>query len=70
VIQRMDWTLEVVVLPVSDLARSIAFYRDKAGFVLDHDHKVNDDIRFVQLTPPGSACSIALERWSTARPGA
>jgi catechol 2,3-dioxygenase-like lactoylglutathione lyase family enzyme len=56
----MDMKLELVAVPVSDPDASIAFYRDKAGFVLDHDHKVNDDIRFVQLTPPGSACSIAL----------
>jgi catechol 2,3-dioxygenase-like lactoylglutathione lyase family enzyme len=56
----MDMRLELVAVPVSDPDASIAFYRDKAGFVLDHDHKVSDDIRFVQLTPPGSACSIAL----------
>jgi catechol 2,3-dioxygenase-like lactoylglutathione lyase family enzyme len=56
----MDMKLELVAVPVSDPDASIAFYRDKAGFVLDHDHKVSDDIRFVQLTPPGSACSIAL----------
>jgi catechol 2,3-dioxygenase-like lactoylglutathione lyase family enzyme len=52
--------LELVAVPVSDPDASIAFYRDKAGFVLDHDHKVSDEIRFVQLTPPGSACSIAI----------
>jgi catechol 2,3-dioxygenase-like lactoylglutathione lyase family enzyme len=52
--------LELVAVPVSDPDASIAFYRDKAGFVLDHDHKVSDDLRFVQLTPPGSACSIAF----------
>jgi catechol 2,3-dioxygenase-like lactoylglutathione lyase family enzyme len=56
----MDMRLELVAVPVSDPDASIAFYRDKAGFVLDHDHKVSDDIRFVQLTPPGSACSIAI----------
>jgi len=56
----MDMKLELVAVPVSDPDASIAFYRDKAGFVLDHDHKVSDEIRFVQLTPPGSACSIAL----------
>ena len=56
----MDMKLELVAVPVSDPDASIAFYRDKAGFVLDHDHKVSDDIRFVQLTPPGSACSIAI----------
>lgn len=56
----MDWKLELVPVPVSDVDRSIAFYRDRVGFVLDHDHRVNDDVRFVQLTPPGSACSIAF----------
>jgi len=56
----MDMKLELVSVPVSDPDASIAFYRDKAGFVLDHDHKVSDEIRFVQLTPPGSACSIAI----------
>jgi len=56
----MDWKLELVIVPVSDPDRSIAFYRDQVGFHLDHDHTVSDDLRFVQLTPPGSACSIAL----------
>jgi catechol 2,3-dioxygenase-like lactoylglutathione lyase family enzyme len=56
----MDWKLELVAVPVSDVDRSIAFYRDSVGFNLDHDHKVSDDLRFVQLTPPGSACSIAF----------
>jgi catechol 2,3-dioxygenase-like lactoylglutathione lyase family enzyme len=56
----MDWKLELVAVPVTDVDRAIAFYVDKAGFVLDHDHRVSDDLRFVQLTPPGSACSIAL----------
>ena len=56
----MDMKLELVAVPVSDPDASIAFYRDKAGFVLDYDHKVSDEIRFVQLTPPGSACSIAI----------
>ena len=55
----MDWTLEVVVLPVSDLDRSIAFYRDKVGFHLDHDTQ-NEHMHVVQLTPPGSGCSIVL----------
>ena len=58
----MDMKLELVAVPVSDPDASIAFYHDKAGFVLDHDHKVSDEIRFVQLTPPGSACSIAIGR--------
>ena len=56
----MDMKLELVSVPVSDVDRSIAFYVDKVGFNLDHDNKVNDDLRFVQLTPPGSACSIAF----------
>lgn len=57
----MDWKLELVPVPVSDVDRAIAFYT-KVGFNLDHDHTVSDEIRFVQLTPPGSACSIALGR--------
>jgi predicted enzyme related to lactoylglutathione lyase len=56
----MDMKLELVPVPVTDVDRAKAFYVDKAGFVLDHDHRVSDEIRFVQLTPPGSACSIAL----------
>ena len=56
----MEWTLEVVVVPVSDVDRAKAFYADKVGFNADHDHRVSDEVRFVQLTPPGSACSIAL----------
>ena len=56
----MDWKLELVAVPVSDVDRAKAFYTEKAGFVLDHDHKVSDDLRFIQLTPPGSACSITI----------
>jgi len=56
----MDFKLELVAVPVSDVDRAIAFYRDKVGFTLDHDHRVNEGLRFVQLTPPGPACSIAL----------
>jgi catechol 2,3-dioxygenase-like lactoylglutathione lyase family enzyme len=56
----MDWKLELVAIPVSDVDRAKAFYTEKLGFNADHDHKVSDEIRFVQLTPPGSACSIAL----------
>ena len=56
----MDYKLELVAVPVSDVDRAKAFYTDQAGFNADHDHTVNDDLRFVQLTPPGSACSIAL----------
>ena len=55
----MDWTLEVVVLPVSDIDRSIAFYRDQVGFHLDHDTQ-NEHMHVVQLTPPGSGCSIVI----------
>ena len=55
----MDWTLEVVVLPVSDLDRSIAFYRDQVGFRLDHDTH-NEHMHIAQLTPPGSGCSIVI----------
>ena len=56
----MDFRLELVPVPVSAVDRSIAFYRDKAGFHLDIDKTVNDDLRFVQLTPPGSACSVVV----------
>jgi predicted enzyme related to lactoylglutathione lyase len=56
----MDWRLELVQVPVSDVDRAIEFYVDKVGFQLDHDHKVSDEMRFVQITPPGSGCSIAL----------
>ena len=55
----MDWTLEVVVLPVSDIDRAIEFYRDKVGFQLDHDTKT-DAMHVVQLTPRGSGCSIVF----------
>jgi catechol 2,3-dioxygenase-like lactoylglutathione lyase family enzyme len=56
----MDWKLELVVLPVSDVDRAKQFYTEKLGFEADHDHTVNEQVRFVQLTPPGSACSIAI----------
>ena len=56
----MDWKLELVSIPVSDVDRAKAFYTEQAGFNADHDHRVSDEMRFVQLTPPGSACSIAL----------
>ncbi len=55
----MDWTLEVVILPVSDIDRAVAFYRDQVGFVLDHDTR-NEHMHIVQLTPPGSGCSIVV----------
>jgi catechol 2,3-dioxygenase-like lactoylglutathione lyase family enzyme len=56
----MDWKIELIDVPVTDVDRAIDFYVNKVGFVLDHDHRVSDDLRFVQLTPPGSACSIAF----------
>jgi catechol 2,3-dioxygenase-like lactoylglutathione lyase family enzyme len=56
----MDWKLELVAVPVSDVDRAKDFYTEKAGFKVDHDHTVSDEIRFVQLTPRGSACSIAF----------
>ena len=56
----MDWKLELVAVPVSDVDRAKAFYVDQVGFNADHDHQVSDDLRFVQLTPPGSGCSIAI----------
>lgn len=66
----MDWKLELVIIPVSDVDRAKAFYTEKAGFHADHDQRVSDTLRFVQLTPPGSACSIALgEGITDAAPG-
>ena len=66
----MDWKLELVAVPVSDVDRAKAFYVEKAGFHPDHDQRVSEDMRFVQLTPPGSACSIALGQGITdAAPG-
>jgi catechol 2,3-dioxygenase-like lactoylglutathione lyase family enzyme len=56
----MDFKLELVNVPVSDVDRAKAFYVDQAGFNPDHDHQVSDELRFVQLTPPGSACSISI----------
>ena len=56
----MDWKLELIAVPVSDVDRAKAFYTEQAGFTADHDHTISDELRFVQLTPPGSACSIAL----------
>ena len=66
----MDMKLELVAVPVSDVDRAKAFYVDQAGFTLDHDHTITDDLRFVQLTPPGSACSISIGKGITdAAPG-
>ena len=56
----MDFRLELINVPVSDVDRAKAFYVDQVGFNLDHDHQVSDDMRFVQLTPPGSGCSISI----------
>jgi predicted enzyme related to lactoylglutathione lyase len=56
----MDFRLELVQVPVSDVDRAKAFYTEQAGFNADHDHQVSDGLRFVQLTPPGSGCSIAI----------
>jgi catechol 2,3-dioxygenase-like lactoylglutathione lyase family enzyme len=56
----IEMRLELIQVPVTDIDRAKAFYVDKVGFVADHDHQVSDELRFVQLTPPGSACSIAL----------
>ena len=64
----MDWKLELVAIPVSDVDRAKTFYTEQAGFVADHDHRISDEIRFVQLTPPGSACSIALGKGVTDAP--
>src|SRR4051812_14636129 len=67
---KMEMKLELIAVPVSDVDRAKAFYVDRVGFVADHDHTVSDEIRFVQLTPPGSACSIAIGRGvATTEPG-
>ena len=66
----MDWKIELVAIPVSDADRAKTFYTEKAGFNADHDHRVSNEVRFVQLTPPGSACSIAIGTGiSQAEPG-
>ena len=66
----MDWKLELVAVPVADVDRAKRFYTEQVGFNADHDHQVSDNLRFVQLTPPGSACSIALGTGLTdAEPG-
>jgi predicted enzyme related to lactoylglutathione lyase len=64
----MDWKIELIAIPVSDVDRAKAFYVEKAGFNADQDNTVSDEIRFVQLTPPGSACSIALGKGITEEP--
>ena len=66
----MDLKLELITIPVSDVDRAKAFYVDQVGFNADYDHRVNESLRFVQLTPPGSACSIAIgEGLTDAAPG-
>jgi catechol 2,3-dioxygenase-like lactoylglutathione lyase family enzyme len=64
----MDMKLELVAVPVTDVDRSKAFYTNQVGFIADHDHQVTEDLRFVQLTPPGSACSIVLGTGITTMP--
>ncbi len=61
----MNWTLEVVVVPVADVARAQHFYADQLGFVIDHNTKISDDLWFIQLTPPGSGCSIVIGKGIT-----
>jgi catechol 2,3-dioxygenase-like lactoylglutathione lyase family enzyme len=64
----MDWKIELVAIPVTDVDRAKAFYVDQVGFHADHDYQVNPELRFVQLTPPGSACSIVLGTGVTVMP--
>jgi catechol 2,3-dioxygenase-like lactoylglutathione lyase family enzyme len=64
----MDWKIELVAIPVTDVDRAKAFYVDQVGFHADHDYQVNPELRFVQLTPPGSACSIVLGTGVTEMP--
>ena len=64
----MDWKIELVAIPVTDVDRAKSFYVEQAGFNADHDHTVSDEIRFVQLTPPGSACSITIGKGVTDAP--
>jgi catechol 2,3-dioxygenase-like lactoylglutathione lyase family enzyme len=64
----MDWKIELVAIPVTDVDRAKAFYVDQVGFNADHDYQVNEALRFVQLTPPGSACSIVIGEGITEMP--
>ena len=64
----MDWKIELVAIPVTDVDRAKAFYLDQVGFNPDHDYQVNEALRFVQLTPPGSACSIVMGTGITEMP--
>ena len=67
-VSAMDWKIELVAIPVTDVDRAKAFYVDQVGFHADHDVQVNEGLRFVQLTPPGSACSIVLGTGVTEMP--
>jgi catechol 2,3-dioxygenase-like lactoylglutathione lyase family enzyme len=64
----MDWKLEVVVVPVADVDRAKQFYSEQMGFIVDHDTRISDEMRAVQLTPPGSACSIVIGTGLAAMP--
>ncbi len=64
----MDWKIELVAIPVTDVDRAKSFYVDQVGFNADHDYQVNESLRFVQLTPPGSACSIVMGTGITEMP--
>jgi catechol 2,3-dioxygenase-like lactoylglutathione lyase family enzyme len=64
----MDWKIELVAIPVTDVDRAKAFYVDQVGFNADHDYQVSESLRFVQLTPPGSACSIVMGTGTTEMP--
>ncbi|MDR2986587.1 MAG: VOC family protein [Nocardiopsaceae bacterium] len=64
----MDWKIELVAIPVTDVDRAKSFYVDQVGFNADHDYQVNENLRFVQLTPPGSACSIVMGTGVTEMP--
>ena len=64
----MDWKIELIAVPVTDVDRAIGFYRDQVGFALDVDVQVSPEVRFVQLTPPGSACSICIGSGITEMP--
>jgi catechol 2,3-dioxygenase-like lactoylglutathione lyase family enzyme len=64
----MDWKIELVAIPVADVDRAKSFYVDQVGFHADHDHQVSDELRFVQLTPPGSACSVVMGTGITEMP--
>ncbi|MFD9212625.1 VOC family protein [Streptomyces sp. NPDC087659] len=65
----MEWTLEVIVVPVSDVERARTFYADKCGFTIDHDTHIADGVRILQLTPPGSTCSIVIGEGMPPAPG-